>query len=145
MLAIAYFEPPGKTFEVKKPGVIDHTACPYIAKPNGIQQSNAGQGEKQAEQQIKPLEGKRDMEEKARAGQGKVAPKSQPAAKAAAVQGTKLDSYIDPAELDKIKKQLAEKQAEIDKLKQTQKEGTGGAQPPSNGQGDNYYIDLRAK
>ena len=44
-----------------------------------------------------------------------------------------------------LKKELDRKQDEIEKLKATQKEGTGGTQPPSTGQGDNYYIDLRPK
>jgi hypothetical protein len=149
MLSIAYFEPLGKTdIETQKTPIINQREGRFEIKPVGIQESKTGVGEETKVNELKPLVGK--------AGGGAkpliaVPPGAKPAAnavkgnQAATGPGVKPKEYVNPEELETLKKEIEQQQAEIEKLKATQKEGTGGAQPPSTGQGDNYYIDLRSK
>jgi hypothetical protein len=149
MLSIAYFEPLGKTdIETKKTNVINQREGKFEINPVGLQVSKTGVGEVIKENNTKPLVGRNGSITK-------LLPATRPGAKpaAAAAQGNqaatgadlKPKSYVNPEELENLKKELQKQKDEIEKLKATQKEGTGGDQPPSTGQGDNYYIDLRSK
>ncbi len=154
MLSIAYFEPLGKTdIETKNTPDINQTVGRFEVKPIGIQESKIGVGEETKVNELRPLVGRTGVADAARAGvkpaaQSIVNPGLQPASQGnqtATGSGINSESYINPEELDKLKEELAARQAEIEKLKATQKEGTGGTQPPSTGKGDSYYIDLRPK
>ena len=150
MLSIAYFEPLGKTdIETKKTEVINNLGGKYDVKPGGIKEIKTGLGEEAKADEPRPLVGKEGGKIKYLVPPG-IGPKPVRATNAAQVNrgagaGVKPKSYISPEELEKLKKKLKEKETEIEKLKATQQEGTGGAQPPSAGRGDNYYIDLRKK
>jgi hypothetical protein len=146
MLSIAYFEPQGKTdIQTKETEIIDYREGKFEIKPAGMQQSNSGQGEKNPENEIRPLIGQAGSVAINR-GAARMNLNAAPNAAAQSGQAAgKPASYVNPEELEKLQKELEKQKAEIEKLKATQKEGTGGTQPPSSGQGDNYYIDLRPK
>ena len=151
MLSIAYFEPLGRTdIQNKKASELNKTQGKYEINPIGIQESNVGLGEEMPGQVVRPLEGRAG-------GSVRIVP-ALSAARTAATQavsipqpqgnvGAKPGNYVNPAELDKMKKQLDEQKSEIEHLKKTQgAPGPGGgqpAQPPYKG--DSYYIDLRQK
>jgi hypothetical protein len=163
MLSIAYFEPLGRTdIQNKKASELNKTQGKYEINPIGIQESNVGLGEEMPGQAVRPLEGRAGgsvrIIQAGRPNERSLVRPARGAARAAAMQavsipqpqgnaGAKPNSYVNPAELDKMKKQLDEQKSEIEQLKKTQgAPGPGGgqpAQPPYKG--DSYYIDLRQK
>ena len=150
MLSIAYFEPQGKTdIQTKESEIIDYREGIYETKPAGMQQSNSGQGEKNPENEVRPLIGQAGSvainRGAARMSLNAASNVAAQGGQAAGVAGGKPADYVEPEQLKKLQEELEKQKAEIEKLKATQKEGTGGTQPPSSGQGDNYYIDLRPK
>jgi len=145
MLSIAYFEPLGRTdIETKNTKEINQRPGKYEIKPGGINEKKTGVGEKQPTETLRPLVPDKGAAATARKNSGRlIANRANP--NPAATAGGKPANYVDPAEVERLKKLVEEQHAEIERLKQTQKEGTGGTQPPSSGSGNNYYIDLRSK
>jgi hypothetical protein len=157
MLSIAYFEPLGKTdLETKPTPIINQTAGIHEVNPNGVQVTKTGVGEEQKINVPHPLIGQTGGVMKPAAGtRTGLQPLAQSAqagpkptvlgSKTATGKGDTPKEYVNPDELKKLQDQIDKQKAEIEKLKETQKEGTGGTQPPATGKGDNYYIDLRPK
>ncbi len=143
MLSIAYFEPLGRTdIETKSTKEINQRPGKFEIKPGGINENKTGVGEKQPTETLRPLVSNKDTTPPPLVARTN---SNRPNLDAAQKSGSKPDNYINPAELEKLKKIVEEQRAEIERLKQSQKDGSGGSQPPSTGNGNNYYIDLRSK
>ena len=156
MIAIAIFEPLGKTDLQTVPSkIINPREGKNPIKPVGIQENPNGVGEK-TDIIMRPLIGRTGggvkpaimappgLQPLAQSAQAGPKPDVQ-GSKNASGPGDKPNNYVNPEELKKLQEEIEKQKAEILKLKATQKEGTGGVQPPTTGKGDNYYIDLRSK
>lgn len=168
MLAVATFEPLGRVdYQTEQTNERNGVQGQYEINPIGIQEVNAGVGENKNGATVKPLMGKAGGSvtivqqsrgtavQAAKPASGAAAtgqatqPTAQPAGQSGAA-GEKPKDYVNPEELEKLKKELEDQKAQIEQLKKTQgAPGTGGAQsqpqqqPPSKG--NSYYIDLRNK
>lgn len=137
MLSIAYFEPLGSTdIETKKERTIDKLQGQYERNPEGIQELKQGIGENEPTGAVHPLYRKpaagARVEERRRSGPAR-GPDS------AANKGA------DPKELERLKKELEQKNKQIQELEKhqgvpSQEVKTGDDEP-----GNSYYIDLRGK
>ncbi len=169
MLSIAYFEPTGRTdVETEKTNERNRVQGTYETNPIGTPEENTGVGENKNGETVRPLIGKAGWPGGGKVtvvqtSRGTTGQAARPASGAAATQpttaqpagqsgaaGEKPKDYVNPEELEKLKKELEDQKAQIEQLKKTQgAPGTGGAQPQSQQQppskGNSYYIDLRSK
>jgi hypothetical protein len=139
MLSIAYFEPPGSSdIETKNEKIIDRMQGQYEKTPVGVQEIKTGVGEKA------PTGAVHVLARRPEAGKPQQKPSPKAAAKMTGPNAAANKGGADQKELERLKKELEKKNAEIQELEKHQ-----GVPPQEiktgvdNDPGNSYYIDLR--